>query len=86
MIEPLPNDMTLPPGMLIIARGAIGVPYIVRVQGDGTWLCVAGVFSGRHWDGPTKSRRALAIIEEGDVIEDLGLVARGGELVKVVPK
>ena len=83
MIEPLPNDMTLPPGMLLIARGAIGVPYIVRVQGDGTWLCVAGIFSGRRV--VARRRRALAIIEEGDVIEDLGLVARGGELVDVVP-
>lgn len=68
------------PGSLLVVVGGLGIPSIVRVEPDGSWMCVAGIFKGRviRSDKPVRH-----VCRDGDIFEDLGLEVRGGELVPV---
>lgn len=66
------------PGTLLVVRGNLGVPYIVRVEAAGMWVCIYGIFKGRHIQS---NKQVLHVCEDGDTFDDIGLVVRGGELV-----
>lgn len=67
-------------GTLLVVCGGLGIPSIVRVECDGSWRCVAGIFKGR----PIRTdKKIVHVCEEGDVFEDLELVICGGELVPI---
>jgi len=75
-----PSRLRHEPGALLVVVGGLGIPSIVRVEPDGSWMCVAGTFKGR----PIRSDKSvLHVCRDGDVFEDLGLEVRGGELVPV---
>lgn len=67
-----------PPGALLVVVGGLGIPSIVRVEQDGSWMCVRGIFKGR----PIRTNKPVRhVCRDGDIFEDLGLVVRGSELV-----
>jgi hypothetical protein len=68
------------PGTLLVVRGGLGIPSLVRVREDGGWTCVEGIFKGREI---STNKHVCHVCQEGDEFEDLGLVVRGGELVPV---
>lgn len=74
------NHINYAPGTLLVVRGGLGIPSIVRVEPDGTWMCVAGIFTGRSIRA---NKEVVHICEDGDVFVDRGLVVRDGELVSV---
>ena len=58
------------PGALLVVVGGLGIPSIVRVEPDGSWMCVAGTFKGR----PIRSDKSVRhVCRDGDIFEDLGL-------------
>jgi len=68
----------VPPGTLLVVVGGLGIPSIVRVEPDSSWMCVAGIFKGR----PILTNKPVRhVCQDGDIFEDLGLEVRGGELV-----
>jgi len=69
-----------PAGTLLVVVGSLGIPSLVRVQPDGSWMCVEGIFRGR----PIRAvKRICHVCQDGDVFEDLGLEVRNGRLVPV---
>jgi hypothetical protein len=68
------------PGTLLVVRGGLGIPSIVRVERDGSWWCVAGIFKGRPI---LRGKPVLHVCEDGDIFEDLKLTVHDGELVPV---
>ena len=69
-------------GKLLVVVGGFGIPSIVRVEPDGSWTCVAGIFCGRKM--APAGRRVVRVCEDGDVFEDVGpfgVRVDGGRLV-----
>ena len=65
-------------GTHLIAVGGLGIPSLVRVEDDGSWLCVAGIFKGR----PISTHKSVVrVCEEGDYFEDIGARILNGKLV-----
>ena len=74
-VEASPYDY---PGMLLIVRGGLGIPQIVQVR-DEQWVGVYGIGKDRV----VALKTVCAVLSEGDVIEDLGLVVRDRELCAI---
>jgi len=70
------------PGMLLVVRGALGIPQIVRVTDEATWEGMFGFTRGR--DVNPSGKQVLHVCSEGDVFEDIGLVVKDGGLAPVV--
>ncbi len=75
-----PSRLRYEPGALLVVIGGLGIPSIVRVEPDGSWMCVAGIFKGRPINADKSVRH---VCQDGDIFEDLGLAVQGGELVPV---
>lgn len=72
--------MTYAPGQILVVVGGLGIPSIVRVEADGSWTCIAGIFKGR----PILTNKPVRhVCQDGDIFEDLGVVVRAGRLVPV---
>lgn len=69
-------------GSHLVVVGNLGIPSLVRVEADGTWRCVAGIFRGR--EVRAEGKRVVHVCQDGDVFEDLGLVVRGGVLLSAI--
>jgi hypothetical protein len=69
------------PGMLMIVTGNLGVPQVVKVTGDEEWIGVFGFSAGRviNPDG----KLVHHVLREGDVLEDINMEVRNGELLKM---
>ena len=61
----------------LVVVGPIGIPSLVRVEPDGSWMCVAGIFKGRYIRNDKEVRH---ICKDGDIFTDLGLAIENGEL------
>lgn len=68
------------PGMLLVVRGGLGIPQIVRVTADEEWIGVLGIGKDRIVNA--ESKQVLHVCQEGDVFEDVGVVVENGKLVK----
>jgi hypothetical protein len=71
------------PGMLLVVRGPLGLPQIVRVTGDEEWIAVVGLGGSSGRVVNSESKTVLHVCQNGDIFEDLGMVVKGGELVPV---
>lgn len=66
--------------MLLVVRGGLGIPQIVRVTADEEWIGVLGIGKDRIVNA--ESKQVLHVCQEGDVFEDVGVVVENGKLVK----
>lgn len=62
-----PKDKPMAPGTIFLATSNLGFPLVLKVENDGSWVCIYGVFNDRYVSSVMPDIQVLA---EGDIIDN----------------